>query len=149
MSVQDTAPSAAALIAAVRANGSDPRDLRDAAHEACHALDFDVPAGQWDRESIHERAPTRSDLVRAEVLARAVERIVCERLGQPLTPDECAQYTMIAGMEMLRNSRIEVPLSVWQKGIALAYTSTEAARMADRVLALAAAPTAPPASEHA
>ncbi len=40
---------AAKIIEAVRARGNDPRDLRDAAHEAHHALE--VKAKDWDRDA--------------------------------------------------------------------------------------------------
>lgn len=71
------------IITRVRERGSDARDLRDAAHEACHALD--AGARSWEREDIHAALDAkakrrRSYLWEAECLARAVEEVVCDRL---------------------------------------------------------------------
>lgn len=77
-------PTAESIIAAVRSHGNDARSLRDAAHEAHHALSARVPRGRWDRETIHaclrnsfNNAEFRAD----ELMARAVEQIVCSDLG--------------------------------------------------------------------
>jgi len=126
-----------AVIAAIRACGSDPRDLRDAVHEACHALDFDVPEGEWDRETIHSAVleAERVDIVIAEMKARAVERVVCERLGQPLEdPDH---WLMIAAMEMMKGVQISVSLDAWKAGIEGRLKSRETLAMADQVIGLA------------
>ena len=76
------------IIAAVRARGSEPigTGLRDAAHEAFHALS--VGAKTWDRETVHRaltRKHKRAHLWLHEMQARAVEQAVCEALGE-----ECA-----------------------------------------------------------
>ena len=73
------------LIAGVRARGAQPRDLRDAAHEAAHALRTGL-AGRWTRDRIHAAvlaaAPEPHDLLAAELEARAVELLVCQQLGE-------------------------------------------------------------------
>lgn len=69
------------IIAWVRSNGSDTDDLRDAAHEASHALE--VRPRRWDRESIHAKIMWKSLTfkVMTELEARAVERLVCAAHG--------------------------------------------------------------------
>jgi len=42
------------LIAIVVEKGGDARDVRDAAHEACHALMWGVKK-KWTRENIHAK----------------------------------------------------------------------------------------------
>jgi hypothetical protein len=71
------------VVEAVRRLGNNARDLRDAAHEACHAIDGRVPHGKWKRDTIHQYLNKRkvlgvSGLVYYEVRARAVEKLVCE-----------------------------------------------------------------------
>lgn len=71
----------------------DELNVRDFAHEAAHALSIGIPHGSWDRESIHEAVMELSDkaAVQNEVVARAVERIVCRRLRAPcFTPEKQA-----------------------------------------------------------
>lgn len=71
----------ATLMAAIRARGCVPHDLRDAVHEAHHALAS--KASFWSRRSI-DRAVMAMCTVRAaddELLARVVEQDVCTRLG--------------------------------------------------------------------
>lgn len=125
------------LIAAVRSNGNDPRDLRDAAHEAHHALEAKVKRGKWDRETIH-RAVMKMGLGRAvqsEIMARAVEQIVCADLGVDCGTVE--KWAMIACMEALK-SRVQVPGLDWMVArIKAAVVSPEGRKAADAVLALA------------
>lgn len=73
--------SADEIVAWVRSKGSDTDNLRDAAHEASHALE--VRPRRWDRESIHRKLVRKGKtfLVRTELEARAVERVVCGALG--------------------------------------------------------------------
>lgn len=71
--------TAKGIIEYVRSRGSDTSNLRDAVHEACHALEAKIE--NWDRNSIHEamqKIPTR---IPSEITARAVEQIVCSDLG--------------------------------------------------------------------
>lgn len=125
------------LIAAVRANGNDARDLRDAAHEAHHALEAKVKRGKWDRETIH-CAVMKMGLGRAiqsEIMARAVEQIVCADLCADCGTVE--EWAMVACMEALK-SRIQVPGLDWMVArIKAAMVSPEGRKAADAVLALA------------
>jgi hypothetical protein len=102
------------LVSKIRLLGSDARDLRDAAHEAHHALDAGVPHGKWDRETIHRRL-TRGrnpgDLLAAELGARAVEQIVCTRLR--VECGEIEKWAAVAWMEALKNSGIQLPEPDW------------------------------------
>lgn len=127
---------AEALIAAVRAKGSDARDLRDAAHEAHHALT--AGAKRWTRSSI-DRAIKRKvkrigDRVNEEILARAVEQIVCTELGV-----KCESVEVCANTACLEAAYYGDPfLSCEQAVIAIRnrMESDEARAAADRVLAL-------------
>lgn len=123
------------LLQIVQARGSDARDVRDAAHEACHALEWGVKKS-WTRDNIHERKPRdRVRGVRSELLARAVEQLVCAELGIDCGPIE--KWAHVCWMEMLKNERIELPMGDWmEKGIRAAMGSLEARRMVARVLAL-------------
>lgn len=125
------------LITAVRANGNDPRDLRDAAHEAHHAIEAKVKRGKWDRETIH-RAVMKMGIGRAlqsEIMARAVEQIVCADLGVCCGTVE--HWAMIACMEAVKG-RVAVPGFDWMVArIKSAMTTQEARKAADAVLALA------------
>lgn len=89
----------------VRSMGSDTVDVRDAAHEASHALEFGCE--RWDRGSIDRAAfdvRNRRFLVSSEVEARAVERIVCEELGLPYDARKWADVCLLeqAGLGLYR-----------------------------------------------
>jgi hypothetical protein len=71
-----------ALVLALRARGVDDSDLRHCVHEASHALDAKM-RGPWSNTAV-SAAIKRLGSGRAaasEILARAVEQIVCKRLG--------------------------------------------------------------------
>lgn len=89
------------VIAAVRARGSGADDLRDAAHEAFHAIRarLELP---WTRENIHQgilEKFSKVELLSEEVSARAVEMLVCEHFDEPYDQD---QYMLLACMENTR-----------------------------------------------
>ena len=124
-----------ALIAECQRLGSDATDIRDAAHEACHALDAE--ATDWGREAIHEsltRRVHRVDLVRAEIKARAVERLVCERMGVEYDSDK---WLAIAAFETIKNGIAGLPFDFFPTAVGHAISSPGVAEMVDRVLALA------------
>lgn len=123
------------LVAAVRAKGSDASDVRDAAHEACHALSWGVKK-KWTRNNIHAKKPrVRSEGVADEILARAVEQIVCADLGVECGSIE--KWAMVCWMEMLKNERISLPTDGWLvESITSAIKSKRARAMADRILSL-------------
>lgn len=126
------------LLKAIRDRGSDARDLRDAAHEACHALSWSVKK-RWTRENIHARKPRARALgVSDEILARAVEQLVCQRLG--VDCGSVKKWAMVCWMEMLKNERISLPMDGWlEETITTRMKSRDAARMADAVIGLAEA----------
>lgn len=71
------------IVFAIRSRGSNAQDLRDAAHEACHALDVKL-RGSWERERLH-RALARhcgdpGTMIYFEMRARAVEAVICEQI---------------------------------------------------------------------
>ena len=128
------------IIAAIRANGSDATDLRDAAHEACHALQWGVKK-KWTRENIHAKKPKPHRIfgdigVRDEIDARAVEQLVCARLGV-----ECGSvdhWAHICWMESLHNERVLLPAGDWLADqIRLQMRSKRCADLANQVTALA------------
>ena len=136
--------NAHAIIDAVRKRGSDPRNLRDAAHEAHHALDAKVK-GKWDRENIHRyvRRMGNGRAVQSEIMARAVEQIVCARCGVDPGGD-IEHWAFLAAMESIKNDRV----NIWQIGkltladcIKREMESPEAQSAANRVCALAAPAT--------
>jgi len=131
----DLSEKAAALVAAVRARGSDAKDPRDAAHEACHALKWDVEK-RWTRNNIHRKKPQlRSNGLADEILARAVEQLVSADVGYDC--DTVEHWAMVCWMEMLKNERISLPIGDWlEKAIRSCMESSEARKWADQVLAL-------------
>ena len=101
------ASTAEELILAVQSRGSDAIDLRDAAHEASHALE--AGARRWDREAIH-RALLRKfrrpgDLVASEVEARAVEQLVCAHFGV-----DCGKVERWADWSILEALKHRLPI---------------------------------------
>lgn len=127
----------ARLLQALRERGIVSQDLRQAVHEACHALDFDLKP-PWTRPRV-SAAMDRPDMVgqaraeASEVLARAVERIVCLRYG-----------VHIADVESLASKSSQ---EFWKDGLTVDATrlaarisvcagSKHAAEMADRVVGL-------------
>jgi hypothetical protein len=128
------APDGIVLLA--RRRGSDARDARDAAHEACHALEAN--ASLWARESIHQALcrmyTVPADLVMAEVRARAVEAEICRRLGISYDP---RRWLQAAEEETMLSQIGAMPLSEWVKAVALMSTRSEIHRMVNRILFLA------------
>jgi hypothetical protein len=139
--------SVESVIAAVRSCGNDPRDLRDAAHEACHAIEFGVKRGQWDRETINATLERRAHrtleafggrpmtMGMAEVRARVVERLVCEHLGVAYEPKD---WLMTSWMEAFKNSLINFPTDFFETRIAEAYAKPSKRTLAvvEAILAL-------------
>jgi len=128
---------------AVQARGYTPHDrtttnisdVRDAAHEACHALQWKVTK-PWTRENIHAKCPKRiGDKLVQEILARAVEQLVCADLGAPCDSiEKCAHHCF---MEMLQNEKIRLPSGEWlAELIRERMREAPAKELAVRVLAL-------------
>ncbi len=90
-------PTTREIIAAVNAQGSNATDLRDAAHEACHALQLGL-FRDWSRLAIHKRLRGLRSAKRMsiEIVARAVEQIVCQRMGEKTwSIEETAVITLL------------------------------------------------------
>lgn len=126
------------FVSAVQAKGSDARDARDAAHEACHALKWGVTK-KWTRDNIHARKPKVVGVgLSDEILARAVEQLVCADLGV-----ECGSVEKWAGvcfMELIKNERLNVPFEFLKNAITERMEHATAREWADKVLGLAAQP---------
>lgn len=125
------------LVKRVQHLGSDARDVRDAAHEACHALNACVADGQWDRETIHqhvlEECPSASEQVGAEIFARAVEWRVCDFFSVEY---DLQHWAGIAFMETLKNMNLNTPIDFWPSAIDTLYDHIRTITMADRILSL-------------
>lgn len=106
-----------------KARGSAPTGVRDAVHEAAHALRMNA-GDNWDREYIHSRIMRLDPGGRAqeECVARAVEREVCKKLGVEYDLEE---YLFISVQEAITWARISMPLSAWRQGIENASKSVE------------------------
>ncbi len=133
------------LLGAIQKRGCDARDLRDAAHEAHHAL-FVRLRGSWDRERIHEALVRRArresklylneTLVRYELYARAVEWTVCERFKLPY---EVEHWVDIMWWETLKHMNIKLPeVNEIAEAIKIAKGQWSTSRYADAVIALGA-----------
>lgn len=132
----------AALIAAVRARGSDVQDVRDAAHEAAHALPRNLR--DWSRRSV-DRAMQRIDLkrrLREETTVRAMEQVVCRELGAPCPSVEACALT--TAMETLHYERVSIDPETFAAGVHAAMTDRATLRLARRVVDFATGPLAVP-----
>lgn len=137
--IDDQATIARRIVAAVRARGSDANDLRDAAHEAVHG--FLGELASWSRISI-DRALVRrirthcgrSEVLSEEITARAVEAIVCERLG---AAHDIEQFMRVTLWEALHNGvHISVSEAEFAGFVRRRIDTAEARALADRIVAL-------------
>ena len=142
----------ATVIKAVRRYGSDVDDLRDAAHEAAHGLQVNLPEGRWDRvqldDALFAKARTFAHkksientleyafkyLWRVEIQARAVEQIVCKRLG--VLTDTVEVWANNAWLEGNLRSITGPSLAQLVKRIYAAMKTKVVNRLADRVIKL-------------
>lgn len=131
---RNAAQSADQLVAIVRSRGSDATDARDAAHEACHAIQWGV-RGKWTRDNIHRRAPRVPGFgVADEIKARAVEALICQRLGIDY---DLPKWAMVCWMEQLKNERVALPSGSWlEDRIREQMGKPLVARFVEKVLAL-------------
>lgn len=125
------------LLCALRTAGVQPKNLRDGVHEAVHAMAWGVEP-PWTRERISAAAPERvGDKFAAEVLARAVEEMVCAALGETIPSRE--ERAMLAAMEAIKLDGYRVPggLRAWVEAIGLHVDfGGEACGLRDRILGL-------------
>lgn len=132
-----TLPTAATLVAVIRERGSDATDLRDAVHEAHHALSSRT-VGRWTRENIHRhmcKMRTGEGVV-DEVLARIVEQDVCARLGV----DPGGDLDKWIGVSCFEATAHQLPFLDYDHAIRAAQIrvgTPDARRAADAVIALA------------
>lgn len=86
--------------------GSDAKEVRDAAHEASHAMELGLT--DWSREAIHEALTKlpRADQFRSEMLARAVEANICALCKLEYDQD---LYLLLAGIEGAKGGIIFPP----------------------------------------
>jgi hypothetical protein len=119
------------IIAAAQENACDATDIRDAAHEMCHA--FAAEADDWSRNGIHEALKSKyrgSTLLRAEVMARAVERAICEHFEVEYDSEH---WLMMAAMETMREFS-NIPSGFWPEAINNCMKSRECKEMVERIL---------------
>lgn len=123
------------IIAAVRAKGSDARDLRDATHEACPALDAGVQ-GKWERERIHRKLVRthRDKLLRCEFRARGVEALMCDDFGVHYDLEKWAGITF---METIKTVGARLPYKDVIKQIEHHHKLPETRAMVDMIKLLA------------
>lgn len=73
--------------------------------------------------------------VREEILARAVEQLVCADLGVDCGPVE--KWAWVCWQEMLKNERVQLPVGDWlEKQIRETMLSNRAREMTERVKSL-------------
>jgi len=128
--------TAASIIEAVRDRGNDPRDFRDAVHEAAHALEARVPP-PWDRERIHTylvrscgtRDPVAA-LVDSEIRARSAEMHACRRYGIEYA---VGHWALAACLETLTTMQACVPLEIMVRRIQSGARRAETRRLVDRI----------------
>lgn len=133
------------LIAAIRARGCNATDLRDAAHEAHHALAH-VKRGKWTRTAIDKAVakawPGRRNYsmrLAEEIDARAVEQIVCADLDVECWPVDKAVGIMI--MECISIDRVGgLEFDPLVAAVKRRMSSPKCREYADRVIALGAKP---------
>lgn len=128
------------LIEICQAHGNDARNVRDAAHEAFHALVVNAKKS-WDREKVH-RALKRKFKVPAmlwlnEMQARAVEQIVSQHFEYACAPLETRIHLSI--MEAIK---FQMPYGDFDTSLRCAQrylTDPEVQQWAGRVIALTTA----------
>ena len=104
------------LTAAIRKKGSDALTVRDAVHEACHAIQWGI-TGKWSRTNVDRNNPHKSRRQKAfgvldEITARAVEALVMSKLGLEYDQDKWVSMMI---METLKIDRIALPSFDWVK----------------------------------
>lgn len=132
--------SEAELRAAFVAHGVTAMDVRDGAHEATHALEWGVEP-PWTRARVAAAAGRKSANAKfeSEVLARAVEQLVCEAVGAECPPlEERAFVALLEGAK--RDGYMVDSIQVWMDMVTARMKSAEARDMVQRILALPSLP---------
>jgi hypothetical protein len=126
--------SANDFIAAVRSMGCVPRDLRDAAHEAHHAIVG--KAKRWTRDGIHNALCKKlgpAERIADEIMARAVEQLVTEEI----TGEACGDiehWAMWMCMEAIKDGIRGVEPDFAERAIRSAIDSEAGQAAAKRVI---------------
>lgn len=124
------------LLLALRARGVDSTDLRHSVHEAVHAFDAKLPEGEWSNERVAAAmkriGPGRA--ARSEVMARAVEQLVCKRVGIEIRPIE--HWAGISVMEAIKFGDPFLTFRQAEEAMKNAMESLEAKLIADRICGL-------------
>lgn len=132
-----------ALRNAVHSRGLWTRDLRDAAHETHHALVCRL-RGRWSRDRIDDamvsKFPRYQDRLADELLARAVEQIVCKILRVKTWTIDKAVDAMIRESAALDHEDIG-PHDLLIATVRNLIRTDRARRAARRVLSLAGSST--------
>lgn len=127
---------------AVSRRGCIARDVRDAAHEAAHALDVGLRV-RWTRDRVHDALVRKFTqdwrYIRSEVEARAIEQIVCTRLAVVTKPVE--YWADRAVMESGHFGEKMLPYDKLVKAINMAIAAPDVIAKAERVLALGEVPS--------
>lgn len=125
------------FVEAIRRRGSDAGDVRDAAHEACHAVDLKIIEGTWDRVTIHEALELRYretvDQVICEAQARAVEMLICDHFEEPY---DLHNWAFISFMETSQRQNTQVPVGFYESSIRLHAKLPKTLKLVEAVLAL-------------
>lgn len=128
------------VLAAIRARGVDQcgdSDFRHAVHEAVHGIRLGVKT--WSNDAIH-RACMKArpgDRLREEFIARAVEQLVCQRLG--VECDTVEHYAFVTCMEALKCGLDIGKPSVVADGVRRAMADAETvAPLVEQILAMGA-----------
>lgn len=128
---------------AIRSRGSDSNELRDAAHEAAHAIQAGLRP-PWTRDRVHDAVSAFghgnvAEMLASEVLARAVERIVVVRvLGADQYDAE--KWAAIALMEAMKTMHVSIPISMSPQRLAKSIEERaegkDARRIAEKIMNL-------------
>ena len=126
---------AAALVGVLRGRGVDSTDLRHCVHEASHALDAKLIEPWTNRNvasAMKRLGPGRA--AASELLARAVEQLVCARVGVTILPLE--KWIFTSCMEAMK---FRDPFLGYEEALSAArrsMDSEEARERADQILSL-------------
>lgn len=135
--------SESTILAAIQSRGSDARDIRDAVHEATHAIQCRLH-GPWERERIHTALERRAkhlagksglvtEMVRYELQARAIEMLACERFGVAY---DVKNWALWCAMETAKTYRVDLgSLDVIADAIVISSKQRRTIELLDLVLA--------------
>lgn len=133
------AARAEAIVKYVADKDNEPSDLRDAAHEAHHALSVKL-RGSWERERLNRAMEKRGRvyLFRSEIESRAVEQLVCDALDVK-TERDLEGWALVSCMEAIKMSRLDIgPPGRMAEAVRRAMKHPNVVASAEKILALGA-----------